>query len=202
MRALIWIAAILALLILFLILLRLRLTGVYGEGGASLTVSLGAVPVFRLPRPPGSGKEKAEKKPKEKKKTKKKNKEEAEEKPKGGSVPGFKQLMPIISDALGRLKRRLSIDEMTLWYQSAAEDPAAAALAFGGASAAAGALARPMRELFRIRELDIRTAVSFTETKPKVFARIRMSISVGALLRIGLRAYVKFRRAGKARSST
>ena len=55
MRALIWIAAILALLILFLILLRLRLTGVYGEGGASLTVSLGAVPVFRLPRPPGSG---------------------------------------------------------------------------------------------------------------------------------------------------
>ncbi len=200
MRALIWIAAILALLILFLILLRLRLTGVYGEEGASLTVSLGAVPVFRLPRPPGTRREKMEKKPKGKKKAKKK--EEAEEKPKGGSVPGFKQLMPIISDALGRLKRRLSIDEMTLWYQSAAEDPASAALAFGGASAAAGALVRPLREMFRIRDLDIRTAVSFTETKPKVFARLRMSISVGALLWIGLRAYVKFRRAGKNRSKT
>ena len=197
MRVLIWIAAILMLLIAFLILLRLRLTGEYGEAGASLTVALGAVPVFRLPRPKGAQRDKKEKKPKPKKK-----KEEDKEKPKGGSIPGFRQLMPIISDALGKLKRRLSIDEMTLWYQSAGEDPAAAALAFGGASAAAGALARPMQDMFRIKELDIRTAVSFTETKPTVIARIRMSISVGALLWIGLRAFVKLRRAGKARSRT
>ena len=198
MRVLIWIAAILALLIAFLILLRLRLTGEYGEAGASLTVALGAVPVFRLPRPKGAQRDKKEKKPK----PKKKNKEEEKEKTKGGSIPGFRQLMPIISDALGKLKRRLSIDEMTLWYQSAGEDPAAAALAFGGASAAAGALARPMQEMFRIKDLDIRTAVSFTETKPTVIARIRMSISLGALIWIGLRAFVKLRRAGKARSRT
>jgi len=196
-RALIWIAAVLVLLILLLFLVRLRLTAAYGEEGASLTAAIGALPVFRLPRPPGSGQAGKEKKPKPKKK--KKKKEEAEEKPKGGSVPGFKQLMPIISDALGKLKRRLSIDEMTLWYQSASEDPAAAALAFGGASAAAGALVRPMQELFRIRDLDIRTAVSFTETKPKVYARLKMSVSFGVLLWIGLRAYGKFRRAGKTR---
>ena len=195
MRVLIWIAAILALLIAFLILLRLRLTGEYGEAGASLTVALGAVPVFRLPRPKGAQRDKKEKKPK----PKKRNKEEEKEKTKGGSIPGFRQLMPIISDALGKLKRRLSIDEMTLWYQSAGEDPAAAALAFGGASAAAGALARPMQEMFRIKDLDIRTAVSFTETKPKVYARLKMSVSFGVLLWIGLRAYGKFRRAGKTR---
>ena len=200
MRVLIWIAAILALLVLLLILLRLRLTGEYGDAGSSLTVALGAIPLFRLPRPGGARQIKRADKPKSKKK--KKKKEEAEEKPKGGSVPGFKQLMPIISDALGKLKRRLSIDEMTLWYQSAGEDPAAAALAFGGASAAAGALAKPMQDMFRIRDLDIRTAVSFTETKPTVLARIRMSIPLGALLWIGLRAYVKLRRAGKARSRT
>ncbi|MBR3555602.1 MAG: hypothetical protein IKN89_06800 [Oscillospiraceae bacterium] len=197
MRVLIWIAAILVLLAVFLILLRLRLTGEYGEAGGSLTVALGAVPVFRLPRPKGEKQEKKEKKPRPKKK-----KEDNKEKTKGGSIPGFRQLMPIISDALGKLKRRLSIDEMTLWYQSAAEDPASAALAFGGASAAAGALARPMQDMFRIKELDIRTAVSFTDTKPTVFARIRMSISVGALIWIGLRAYLKLRRAGKNRSRT
>ncbi len=197
MRVLIWIAAILVLLAVFLILLRLRLTGEYGEAGGSLTVALGAVPVFRLPRPKGEKQEKKEKKPRPKKK-----KEDNKEKTKGGSIPGFRQLMPIISDALGKLKRRLSIDEMTLWYQSAAEDPASAALAFGGASAAAGALARPMQDMFRIKDLDIRTAVSFTETKPTVFARIRMSISVGALIWIGLRAYLKLRRAGKNRSRT
>ncbi len=199
MSVLIWAAAALALLIALLFLLRLRLTGEYGEAGGSLTVALGAVPVLRLPRPAGAKGEKTEKKPKQKKK----KKEETGEKPKkGGSVPGFRQLMPIISDALGKLKRRLSIDEMTLWYQSAAEDPAAAALAFGGASAAAGALAKPMQEMFRIRDLDIRTAVSFTETKPTVMARIRMSVSLGALLWIGLRSFVKLRRAGKNRSKT
>ena len=197
MRVLIWIAAILVLLAVFLILLRLRLTGEYGEAGGSLTVALGAVPVFRLPRPKGEKQEKKEKKPRPKKK-----KEDNKEKTKGGSIPGFRQLMPIISDALGKLKRRLSIDEMTLWYQSAAEDPASAALAFGGASAVAGALARPMQDMFRIKDLDIRTAVSFSETKPTVFARIRMSISVGALIWIGLRAYLKLRRAGKNRSRT
>ena len=197
MRVLIWIAAILGLLVLLLLLIRLRLTGEYGEAGGSLTVALGAVPVFRLPRPKGARQDKREGKPKAEKK-----KEEDKEKAKGGSIPGFRQLMPIISDALGKLKRRLSIDEMTLWYQSAGEDPAAAALAFGGASAAAGALARPMQDMFRIRDLDIRTAVSFTDAKPTVLARIRMSISLGALLWIGLRAYVKLRRAGKARSRT
>ena len=200
MRGLIWIAAILALLVLLLILLRLRLTGEYGDAGSSLTVALGAIPLFRLPRPGGARQVKRADKPKSKKK--KKKKEEDEEKPKGGSIPGFRRLMPIISDALGKLKRRLSIDEMTLWYQSAGEDPAAAALAFGGASAAAGALAKPMQDMFRIRDLDIRTAVSFTETKTTVLARIRMSIPLGALLWIGLRAYVKLRRAGKARSRT
>ena len=199
MRVLIWIAAILTLLVLLLLLIRLRLTGEYGEAGGSLTVALGAVPVFRLPRPKGARQDKREGKTKAEKK---KKKEEDKEKAKGGSIPGFRQLMPIISDALGKLKRRLSIDEMTLWYQSAGEDPAAAALAFGGASAAAGALARPMQDMFRIRDLDIRTAVSFTETKPTVLARIRMSIPLGALLWIGLRAYVKLRRAGKARSRT
>ncbi len=193
MRALLWIAAILVLLILLLFLLRLRLTGEYSEAGAGLTVALGSIPVFRLPRPAGVGQAKEKKKPK----AKKKKKEEDKEKPKGGGIPGYRQLMPIISNALGKLKRRLSIDEMTLWYQSAAEDPASAALAFGGASAAAGALARPMQEMFRIRDLDIRTAVSFTETKPTVFARIKLSVSAGALLWIGLRAYVKLRRAGK-----
>ena len=72
-----------------------------------------------------------------------------------------------------------------------------AAMLFGGASAAAGALARPMQDMFRIRDLDIRTAVCFTETKPTVFARIRMSVSLGALLWVGLRGFVKLRRAGK-----
>ncbi len=203
MRVLIWAAAILAALVCFLWLTRLRLTGVYGEEGASLTVALGAVPVFRLPRSRAEIGQRPKKKKNREKKKKKKKPAENGEADKGGGLPGFRQLMPIISDALGKLKRRLSINEMTLWYQSASEDPASAALAFGGAQAAAAALAQPMRDMFRIRALDLRASVSFTETKPRVYARIRMSISVGVLLLIGLRAFVRFwklKRAGKTGS--
>ena len=179
MRVLVWIAAVLALLIALLALLRLRLTGVYGEKGASLTVGLGSLPVLRIPRPKGE-----EEGPAKKKRPKKKKKEKEEEKKdrKGGSEPGFRRELQIIGRLLGKLKRRLRIDELTLWYLSAGDDPAATALAFGAANAAAAALARAVESVFRVRKRDVRAAVSFTEDKPRVYARVQLSISLGVLL--------------------
>ncbi len=200
MKALIWIAAILAALICLPLLVRLRVTGVYGEAGPSLRAALGAVPMLTVPRAPGAKKAKREKKPKQAKKPKKK-KEETEEKDKGGSVPGFRSLLPIISKALGKLKRRLSIDELTLWYLSAGDDPASTALMFGGASASAEVLVRALESLFRVKQRDIRTSVSFTEPKPRVYVRLRLSVSLGVLIWIAAGAalaYSKARRdAGK-----
>ena len=187
MKALLWVGGIL-LLLLLLGLLRLRVSAVYGEEGPSVTVSLGALPLLRLP-----GKKKRPAPEKKKKKPKEKGKA-AEGHDRGGSVPGFRALMPIISQVLGKLKRRLGIDELTLWYLSAGEDPAAAALLFGGASAAAGALLQPLTERLHVRKTDLRTAVSFTETKPRVFACLRFSLALGALLRILLGAVRKYRK--------
>ncbi len=194
MKALIWIAAILAVLICLAVLLRLRVTGVYGEEGPSLTVGLGAMSLVKLPRPRGTKKVKREKGPKKEKKPKKKN-EETEEKDKGGPVSGFRSLLPIISKALGKLKRRLSIDELTLWYLSAGEDPATTALMFGGASAAADVLVKAVENLFRVKKRDVRTAVSFTESKPRVYVRLQLSVSLGAFLWIGAGAALAFRKA-------
>ena len=181
MKAIIWIVAILAVLICLMVLLRLRVTGVYGEAGPSLTVGLGAIALVKLPRPRGMKKVKREKQPKKEKKPKKK-KEETEEKDKGGPVPGFRSQLSIISKSLGKLKRRLSIDELTLWYLSAGEDPATTALMFGGASAAADVLVKAVDNLFRVKKRDIRTYVSFTESKPRVYAKLRLSVSLGILL--------------------
>ena len=180
MRALIWILAILALLILLLFLLRLRLTGEYGESGAGLTVSLGGLPLFRLPRPEAAKQDKKGSKPKAKKKKKKKT--EKKEEPKGGSEPGFRKELEIIVRFLGKLRRRLVIDELTLRYLSAGDDPAATALAFGAANAAAAALARAVESVFRVKKRDIRAAVSFTEPKPRVYARLQLSVSLGILI--------------------
>lgn len=189
MTAICVIAVIAALLAALLVFLRLRVCGTYGEGGAELTVSLLALPLLKLPS----------KEPEKTNTGKKPNKgnHQKRENTAPGDEPGFRELLSIITEVLGRLKRRLSIDELTLWYQSAGEDPAAAALGFGGASAAAGALLQPLQRVLRIRKLDVRTAVSFTETKPRVYACLRASVSLGAFLWLAGRVLFRLRRQRK-----
>ena len=186
MRVLIWIAAILVLLIALLVLTRLRLTGVYGEEGASLTVRLGALPLLRIPRQ----EKPADAPAKTGQKKEKKKKEDKKENTAGGSEPGFRRDLQIIGRLLGKIKRRLTIDELTLWYLSAGDDPAATALIFGAANAAAAALAKAVESLFRVKKRDISAAVSFTEQKPKVYAKLRLSISLGVLLWLLGKAYL------------
>ena len=176
MRVLIWIAAILAAIAALLFLLRLRLTAEYGEEGPSLTAALGAVPLLKLPKPKGAEKAEGKKRPEKKKK------ETTEKKDKGGPEPGFKKTLQIIRKLLGKLKRRLCVDELTIRYLSAGDDPAATALIYGAANAAAAALARAVESLFRVKQRDIRAGVSFTESAPRVYARLRLSVSLGVLL--------------------
>ena len=198
MKTLLIVLCVLLLFLCLVNLLRLRVAVEYGEGGGNATMYLGRIPILRLP---------GEKKPaadKNGRKKKKKRKEESEEKRKGGSVPGFRSLLRIITDLLGNLKRRLIVDELTLWYQSGNADPAAAALGYGRANAAAAALLEPLTALFRIRNTDIRTSVDFLEEKPRVYARLVVAVSAGALIWIGLRAlrmYLRARRKG-ARKDT
>ncbi len=194
MKTLLIIPGVLLALLALLALLRLRLRLEYGEGGPSLAVSLGPLLLLRLPAPrrePGSG---------DRKKAKRKKKETSEEKKtKGGSVPGFQDLLSIIGDLLGKLKRRLSIDELTLRFLSAAPDPADAALLFGASGAGAAMLLQVLEALFRVRKTDVRTSVSFTETKPKVYARLQLSIPLGVFLWLALRARRLKRRTRKLR---
>jgi len=174
------------LVCLFLLLcLPLGVCAVYEEKGYSLTVSLGPL---RLRKLPGEKKKAAEK-------SGKKGKKKEPESRKGGSEAGFRDILSIISTVLGKLKRRLRANELTLWYQSAAKDPAAAALGFGASSAALGALMLPLDRVFKFKKTDVRTAVSFTETSPRVYARLRLSIPVGTLLFLAPGVLVQYLRA-------
>ena len=178
-----WLLIVIGLLAL-LLCTRLKVVGRYGENGGSLTVSFGYLTLFTFPGKKREKKAKTEKSKAEKPKKDKKKKTE-QESSKGGSVPGFRELTGIIVTLLGKLRRRLCVDELTLWYLSAAEDPAAAALAFGGANAAAGLLLKPLEQAFRVKKRDVRTAVSFTETKPTVYACLRLSLSLFTILELG-----------------
>ena len=198
-----WALIILAALLALLLCTRLKVCVSYDEDGGSLQLGFGLLTVLTLPRKkkPGRAAEKT-KKPKREKSKKKRTETPEQETKKGGSVPGFRDLTGIIVTLLGKLRRRLRVDELTLWYLSAAEDPAAAALAFGGANAAAGLLLEPLERAFRIRERDIRTAVSFTERKPAVTARLRLSLSLFSILQLGVIALSLLRKARKRASET
>lgn len=187
-----WIVGILALLIAALLLTRVGVTATYSEEGVELLAHFGLLHLRVYPRPEKSPeeKEKAEerrarrKKAKEEKK-KKKKKTEPEEK-KGGTVKEILRLLPIIFDALGRLRRKLTINVLTLHFLAAGEDPFQTAMTFGRVSAGAGVLLPLLENAFTVKQRDIRTAVSFTETENRVYIRAKLTLAIGSILKIGL----------------
>ncbi len=181
-----WLALAVLLLAAFL-MIRIRVSAAYDADGIQVTARFGRIPVFRYP---GRGVKKPGK-PKTKK-PKKSKAEETEEPKKGGKVPELRELLSIIGEALGKLRRKLRVDELTLWYCSAAQDPYSAAMAFGGASAAIGLLTAPLERVFRIKKRDIRTAVSFTDTEPTVILKLSLSLSLFAIFSIALPAAWRF----------
>jgi hypothetical protein len=115
-------AAILALLIL-ICFLRVKLTAVYGEDGFVLDAYFGPIRKRILPSD------------KTKKDDRKGKKEKAREGViKTGRLEGLRDQLPSLRQALARLKRKLLIKELTIYYMAAGTDPAATALYFGAAS--------------------------------------------------------------------
>lgn len=168
-----WFWLVLFLLLLALLLAsRLKIRMEYDEDGLRMNAGLGLITVFHYP---GSHSKRIER-------PAKKGKVKPQKAKKGGKMPGVRETISIIGDTLGKLRRKLRVDELILWYCSASGDPAAAALAFGGASAAVGLLMAPLEAAFRIRKRDIRTAVSFTDTQPTVILKLRISVSLFSLL--------------------
>ncbi len=123
----------------------------------------------------------------EKKKKAKKRPEKPEKKQKSasaGTVEDLKENAGAIAAALGRLRRAVLIKELTLHVCVACEDPANAALAYGGIYAAEGDLVPLLHSFFRIKKLDLTNSVDFAAEKTRVYARAKLSVRLGALLAI------------------
>jgi hypothetical protein len=164
------IAGLILLLVLAFLLLRASLTALYAEGGLKIWIQIFFVKIMLYP----------EKKDRAYITTKKTDKEAPEAK-KGGSYEQLTKGLPILKDILGKLKRKLIIDELIIWFLSAAEDPAAAALGFGAASAGAGILNALIDNHFEVKKRDIRTDVSFTEKKSSIYVKVKASVPLRQL---------------------
>lgn len=183
-------AIILAVLIL-IALLRFGVKAEYSEEGVSVSATAGPFSLKVYPRAVKGDKakrkaqRKAEKKArKEEKKARKgqkvpkKTEDEEHVRKKAGGLDYFLLIVSSAKTALGRLRRRLLIKKLTIHFIAGNEDASKAAMMFGGANAAVGAVTPLLENSFRVKRRDLRTSVDFNAVKPAVYAGATVSLAV------------------------
>ena len=134
----------------------------YSADGVFLTAKLGPFRLQLLPQKPKKKPKKRKPQQKQPKKTPAKAEPQAK-KPNpllSGGVDGLMQLLDLAFDTLGDLRRKLRVNELTLYVLiGGADDPAKAAMGYGRAWAAIGAITPSLERLFVIKKRDIRPAL-------------------------------------------
>ena len=165
----------------------------YNAEGVFLAAKLGPIRLQLLPQKP-------KKKKKQQKKPEKAPEKAAsqEKKPntilsRGGDVAEILQLLDIVLDTLGDLRRKLRVNELTLYVRiGGSDDPAKAAMGYGRAWAAIGAITPSLERLFVIKKRDIQPALDYTISNTQVDAHLVTTITIGRSLALALRAGIRF----------
>ena len=185
---------VLVLAVVIFLLSRIRLGGIaeFREEVFSLRIIAGPVRIKLFPREEKAKTPKKEKSAKKRKEEKPKTGEEKGEKGAKAKLPPIGDIVSIALEALGALKRKIRLDEVTLHLTWAAEDPADTALGFGKAQAALGMIWPLIANNFHVKEHDLGVSVDFERTKPDIYARGSLTMTVGQLVSFGVRFGIKF----------
>lgn len=201
--------AIIILLIVLLILFligQIRVGGQveYTQEGVKAWLRIHGVPILLYPRPgkkekPGDQEKAARKKRrKEEKAAKRKakkakkggeaaeNGEEPSEK-RGGAAELVLQLLPVLLEALGALKKRIRVDLLVVRYTAGGEDAAKTALNYGRVSGGAGVIVALLNNNFKVKKQQITMDVDFLAERSTVYLDLGLSIKIGQLLYLGAR---------------
>ena len=165
MTALIIVLAVL----LLLALLRFGAHLEFSDEGFIIKASVG---FFKLQLYPARSKNED----KDKKKKPDKKKKEKEKKP--GLAADFPVVLKAIKKVLSRIRRRLLVKKLLLYYTAAGDDAYKTAMSFGIASAAFSGIIPTLETLFRIKNRDVREFVDFMDTKPRIYFNIIISLAV------------------------
>jgi len=170
-------AAIIIAIFVLITLLRFGVNAEYSADGPVVTAKAGPFSIRLFPR-----KQKPEKAAKEeRRKAKKKKKKKVKEKPnkkKPGGLQMLLDLLPAVKTAMRRIRRRLLINKLTIYYTAGGEDPAMTALTFGAANAVFSALAPVLENNFRIRRRDFRAVADFQSWEQAVYVNAAISLAV------------------------
>lgn len=104
----------------------------------------------------------------------------------GGALDYGMTLLPIALEAAGCFWRRLRVDTLYLELKVSASDPGDAALRYGQASAALGALWIPLTRAFQVKDGNARVTVDFDAQETTLYGTAALSLKVGQVLWLGL----------------
>ena len=165
----------------------------YMENELSLRLKIGLLKMQVLPAKPKKAAPK-----KEKKTAKKAAASQKTEKPKKKALMPKLTLSDILAlvnlacDTLGDLRRKLRVEVLTLHVVLGGDDPAKAAMQYGGAWAAIGMLNPKLDQLFVIKKRDIQPILDYNEKEMKIDAHLALTITIGRAISLAGRAGVRF----------
>lgn len=162
----------------------------YDHSGLCAWLKVWFVPIQLLP-----AKKKPRKADKEEKKPKKAAGKQPEPEPtdkKGGPLDTVQAALPLLRPALQGVKKRLTIRRLDLRVTWAAADPADAAVGYGRAQAALGALWALVDQNFKVKKSSLGCQVDFDQTSPRVYADAVLTLRLGQLLTLALPLLVRF----------
>lgn len=95
-------------------------------------------------------------------------------------------VLPVVAEAAGMLKRKIRIDDLKLDLLWSAPDPAACGMGYGAANAAAGMIWPLFEQNFNVKSYRIRTGVNFDRGSPDIQIEALVTMTMGQLLTLAL----------------
>ena len=177
-----WIVLALLALLTLLNLLRVGVSAGYEAQAFSVSARVGPLTIPVWPRPPAE----EPKKPKKEKPPKEPKAPQEQTKEKELDFDTILALAKLALKAAGSFRRKLTVELFRLVFVSGSSDPYDTAMQSAYVQAALGSLRPLAQRALHIQERDVQVGADFTADKPRIEARLTLTIRIGQIIAIGV----------------
>lgn len=177
-----WIVLALLALLTLLNLLRVGVSAGYEAQAFSVSARVGPLTIPVWPRPPAE----EPKKPKKEKPPKEPKAPQEQTKEKEIDFDTVLALAKLALKAAGSFRRKLTVELFRLVFVAGSSDPYDTAMQSAYVQAALGSLRPLAQRALHIQERDVQVGADFTADKPRIEARLTLTIRIGQIVAIGV----------------
>ncbi len=104
----------------------------------------------------------------------------------GGALAYVQALLPVLLQAVGRIREKIRVDKLELQVTVGGEDPADTALRYGQANAVLGALWGTLNAAFDVRDGHASVRIDNVTQEPALYAAASLTLKLGQAVWMGL----------------